>query len=557
MLINRNEASFLPYEGKGIRNIVIKEFGFEKTFVDTTKEINYFGKGFINRLHKNTKEWVIRNNLFIKEKTALNANLVADNERYLRSLDYIHDARIMVSTIANEPDSVDLIVITKDFLSITLQLNDANKNRFKAKVGDANLMGTAQNIQFTTLLEKKRDPHFGYEIRYKLNSMANTFINATIGYSKITHDLYDGALDEQSWHAGIERPLVSQYLHMAGALVLAHHQSYNNYMRPDSLFYKYHYNTFDAWIGYNLGVRKFLRIKTVLNRQFISIRYYRNKFSMIPYQINNGFNFKFNDREAILGQFTFFKQDFYKTNYVFGFGITEDVPYGYNIALTAGWYKQLHMERPYAGVDANLYTVTNKGNVMQYFFRTGAFLNKKKIQDAVVLIGASSFGRVYSYQNVKLRPYLRFSYTRQFNRVGLDPLFIKNIFGLKYIPLDSASGNQRFSLHTEAIFFIKLRLLGFKFAPFASADFAHFTAEHENTSNSGFYSGFGGGIRTRNENVLFGTMELRFMYFPRKSEQHNAFKFTFSTNLRSRYNNSYVKAPDIIQVNSDFDNNIY
>ncbi len=557
VLINKNEASFLPYEGKGIRNIVVREFGFEKTFVDTTREINYFGKDFITHLHKNTKEWVIRNNLFIKERTALNANLVADNERHLRSLDYIHDARILVNTIANEPDSVDLIVITKDFLSITLQLNDANKNRFKTKVGDANLLGTAQNIQFTTLLEKKREPHVGYEMRYRLNSIANTFINATIGYSTINHDLYNGALDEQGWHAGIERPLVSQYLHIAGALVLAHHQSYNNYLRPDSLFYKYDYNTFDAWIGYNLGVRKFLRLKTVLNRQFISIRYYSIKFSKMPYQVNHGFNFRFNDREAILAQFTFFKQDFYKTNYVFGFGITEDVPYGYNVALTAGWYKQLHMERPYAGVDANLYTVTNKSNVMQYFFRTGAFLNKNNIQDAAILIGASSFSRVHTYKNFKLRHYLRFSYTRQFNRVGLEPLFIKNIFGLRYIALDSASGNQRFSLHTETIFFIKLKLLGFKFAPFASADFAHFTPEHKNTSHSGFYPGFGGGIRTRNENILLGTIELRFMYFPRKSEQHSAFKFTFSTNLRSRYNSSYVKAPDIIQVNSDFDNNIY
>lgn len=557
VLIDKNEASFLPFQGKGIRSIVIKEFGFDKTVVDTTKKINYFAKDFVNRLHKNTKEWVIRNNLFIKEKTALNANLVADNERYLRSLDYIHDARILVSPISNEPDSVDLIVITKDFLSITLQLNDANKNRFKAKVGDANLMGTAQNIQFTTLLEKKRAPDIGYDIQYKLNSIANTFINATLGYSKINHDLYDGTLDEQSWHAGIERPLVSQYLHIAGALVFAHHQTYNNYLRPDSLFYNYHYNTFDAWIGYNLGVRKFLLLKTVLNRQFIGIRYFRNKFSKTPYQVNDVFNFRFNDREAILGQFSFFKQAFYKTNYIFGFGITEDVPYGYNIALTAGWYKQLHLERPYGGVDANLYIVTNKGNVMQYFFRTGAFLNKSKIQDAAVLLGASSFSRVYNYKNLKMRHYLRFSYTKQFNRIGLDPLFIKNIFGLKYIAPDSASGNQRLSLHTETIFFIKLKLLGFKFAPFASADFAHFTPEHRNTSNSGFYSGFGGGIRTRNENILFGTIELRFMYFPRKSEQHNAFKFTFSTNLRSRYNSSYVKAPDIIQVNSDFENNIY
>jgi len=557
VLINKNEVSFLPYEGKVIRHILVKEFGFEKIFTDTTKQIRYFGKVFIKHLHKNTREWVIRNNLFIQEKTTLNANLVADNERYLRSLNYIHDARILVNTIADEPDSVDLVVITKDFLSITLQLNDVSKNRFKAKVGDANLAGTAQNIQFTTLFENKRDPHFGYEIQYKNNSIASTFMNATVGFSKISHNLYDGALEENTWHAGIERPLVSQYLHVAGAIMFAHSQTYNHYTKPDSLFYNYHYNTFDTWIGYNLGVRKFLFLKKVLNRHFISIRYFRNKFNQVPYQLGDKFIFRLNNREAVLAQFTFFRQNFYKTNYVFGFGITEDVPNGYNIALTTGWYKQLHLERPYAGIDANLYTVTNRGNVMQYFLRTGTFLNKGKIEDAAILIGISSFSRIFSYKNLKIRRYLRFSYTKQFNRIGLDPLYINNVFGLKYISLDSASGNRRLSLHTEIIFFIKYKILGFKFAPFASGDIAHFIPEHENTSNSGFYPGLGGGIRTRNENILLGTIELRFMYFPRKSQQHDAFKLTIATNLRSRYNNNYVKAPDIIQVNSDFDNNIY
>jgi len=556
VLISKNEVSFLLYEGKGIRHILVKEFGFEKTFTDTAKQINYFGKDFVKHLHKNTREWVIRNNLFIKEKTALNANLVADNERHLRSLNYIHDARIIVNTIWNEPDSIDLVIITKDFLSITFQLDDLSDNKFKTKIGDANLLGTAQNIQLTTLLEKSRDPHFGYKIQYRNNSIANTFINATVGFSTIDHNLYDGNMDEHRWYAGIERPLVSQYLHVAGAIMFAHSETHNNYLKPDSLFYNYQYNTFDAWFGYNLGVRKFLFLKKVLNRHFISIRYFRNKFNQFPYQLADKFNFRLNSREAILAQFTFFRQNFYKTNYVFGFGITEDVPYGYNIALTTGWYKQLHMERPYAGIDANLYAVTIKGNVIQYFLRTGTFLNKGKIQDASVLIGTSSFSRIFNYKNLKMRHYLRFSYTKQFNRLGLEPLGINNVFGLQYISSDSASGNQRLSLHAETIFFLKFKALGFKFAPFATADIALFTPEREKTSHSNFYPGFGGGIRTRNENILLGTIELRFMYFLRKTQQHNAFKLTLVTNLRFRYNSNYVKAPDIIQVNSDFDNNI-
>jgi hypothetical protein len=450
-----------------------------------------------------------------------------------------------------------LIVVTKDFLSITFQLSRATKDRFKAKTGDANILGTAQKVQFTTLLEKNRDPHFGYEVLYKKNSIGSTFINTTIGYSTIKSDLYDGATNEHTWQLAIERPLISQYLHIAGAIKLAHSQTYNNYVKPDSLFYNYHYDTYDAWIGYNLGVHKFLFLKTIQNRQFISIRYFKNMFNRLPYQIKEGFNFRFNDREGILTQFTFFRQNFYKTNYVFGFGITEDVPYGYNIALTTGWYKQLHMKRLYTGVDANWYVITNSGYVRQYFFRTESFLNGGRIQDAAVLIGASTFSRVFSFRNLKIRQYLRFSYTKQFNRIALEPLGINNVFGLQYISFDSASGQQRSSVHTETFFFLKYKILGFKFATFASADIALFTPEHKNADNSGFYFGLGGGIRTRNENILFGTIELRFMYFPRKSLQHNAFKLTIDTNLRFRYNNSYVKEPDIIQVNSDINNNIY
>ena len=557
LLINKNEWPFLPYQGKGIRYILIKEFGFDKTVTDTAKEISYFGKEFIKHLHRITREKTIRNNLFIKEKTALNANVVADNERHLRSLDYIHDARIFVSTIENEPDSIDLIVVTKDFLSITFELNHATSNRFKARMGDANIMGTAQNVQFTTLLENNRDPHFGYAILYKKNSIANTFINATVGYSSINSDLHDGTNDEHTWLVAIERPLVSQYLHFAGALNLTHKQTYNNYVKPDTLFYHYRYDTYDAWLGYNLGVRKFLFLKSILNRQFVSIRYFRNRFNKVPYQVKEGFSFKFNDREAILAQFTFFRQNFYKTNYVFGFGITEDVPYGYNIALTTGWYKQLNIKRFYTGVDANLYDVTDRGYVRQYFFRAGTFLNRSQVQDAAVLTGASIFSRVFSYKNLKIRQYLRFSYTKQFNRMGLEPLGINNVFGLQYISFDSASGDQRFSMHTEMFFFLKYKALGYKFATFATADIALITPKQNNAEKSGFYFGLGGGLRARNENILFGTIELRFMYFPRKSLQHDAFKLTINTNLRFRYNNSYVNAPDIIQLNSDYNNNIY
>jgi hypothetical protein len=552
----RSEEPFIPYQGKIIRNIFINQLGFEKTFTDTTKELDYFGKKFIHHLHTNTQDWVIRNNLFIRENKPLNANLVADNERHLRSLEFIHDARILIQPISIENDSVDVVVVTKDILEIIAELDNLNLDNFKAKIGDVNILGMAQKVSFTALLRKDRSPHFGYEVYYSKNNIANTFINATAGYTTIKQDLADGDENEHSWYLKLEQPLASQYLHFAGAITLAHNESYNNYNAPDSMFYKYHYNVFDIWVGYNLGLKKLLLLNSTQNRKFVSFRYFRNNFLLTPFRVEKQFNFSFNSREAILAQFTFFKQNFYKTNYIFGFGITEDVPYGYNIALTTGWYKQWNLKRPYAGVDANRYLVTKKGDVMQYFLRTGAFINDSKMQDAAILMGTSIFSRLRFMNKTKMRQYIQFSYTRQFNRVSLYPLSIGNIFGLRNYNLDSASGSQRVSLHTETFFFLKYKLLGFKFAPFAAGDIVLLTSEGERAKN-GLYYEIGGGMRTRNESLVFRTIELRFLYFPRQSQQNNTFKITLNSSIRFRYNSNYVKAPDIIQVNSDYENNIY
>lgn len=111
-----SEKPYQRYEGKIIRDITIDQLRFERTFTDTSRRINYFGTRVLNALHKDTHEWVIRENLFIRENGALNGLMVAENERFLRSLDFIQDARIVVKPIRGNKDSVDIAVITKDFL---------------------------------------------------------------------------------------------------------------------------------------------------------------------------------------------------------------------------------------------------------------------------------------------------------------------------------------------------------------------------------------------------------------------------------------------------------
>jgi len=195
----KSETPFLPYAGKGIRHIYVRELGFDVSFADTATHIDYFGTRILNRLHRNTRQWVIRDNLYIKEKTKLNPYIIADNERYLRSLEYIQDARIVVRPVAGEKDSVDIFVFTKDLFSITAEVNDLSTDVFKIKLTEANISGTAQKIQVTTLVQSARNPNFGYNILYAKNNLKNTFLNAAINISTISTDLSGAAKDEHRW----------------------------------------------------------------------------------------------------------------------------------------------------------------------------------------------------------------------------------------------------------------------------------------------------------------------------------------------------------------------
>ncbi|GGA83117.1 hypothetical protein GCM10011511_02680 [Puia dinghuensis] len=558
-LNTKSESPFKPYEGKIIRNIFIRGYGFEQTFTDTSKRLEYFGTKVLNQLHRKTRDWVIRDALFIKENTAVDAYKLADNERLIRSLNFIQDARIVVSYQPDNPDTVDLVVVVKDLFSIGGAIGSLGYPplSIRGNISESNFLGTGQRILGGMNLEQNRSPAFGPQILYSKTFIGHSFTNVTASYTQINGNIYDNTPDETAWFVQLDRPLYAPQAHLAGGLRFGDFQNFNVYNKPDSIFYKYHYNTRDGWIGWNLGSNRFLSNTAVRDRKFIAFRYFKNDFDSVPGKIGNTFNFRFNNREAALTSFTFFRQDFYKTNYVYGFGTTEDLPIGYNIALTSGWYRQLYLDRLYAGIDANGFVITKRGGFAQLFLRSGVFMYRGNGQDGSVLVGASYYSPLFVFPNVKIRQYINFSFTRQIKRMGIDPLTINNVFGLRYFTGDSTFGVQRITLHSETTFWLNYKFLGFKFAPFAFGDLSFLTPENDKLQKSALYHGIGAGIRTRNENLVFNTIELRMVYFPRKTMQNTSFKIFINTGIQFRYNSTYVRQPDVIFLNTDGLNSIY
>lgn len=95
MVINRYIQSIGSLEGKMIHSINVEQRHFG-TDIDrpTIQRKNTF-IDLANQLHDKTNKTSITKNLFIKANEPLNPLLVAYNEKWLRDLTYIQDARIL------------------------------------------------------------------------------------------------------------------------------------------------------------------------------------------------------------------------------------------------------------------------------------------------------------------------------------------------------------------------------------------------------------------------------------------------------------------------------
>ena len=539
----KSEAAFLPYEGKIIRNIIIRHIDFQRTVYDTTKNIKNTITRLGNALHSTSKDWVIRDNLFIRENRPINPYKLADNERHLRDLDFLLEAKFYIIPLRQNPDSVDIVVLTRDVFSLGAS-GYPSTSRSRLRLYDANFLGWGQRLQFNALYQPNRSPNLGYELLYRKNSIAGTFINGTVGYTQLNTGSSYGEEQEKSYYVRLDRALVSPYTRYAGGIELSRNWSENFFNADDSLFRDYRYVINDFWIGYNIGANS----NHDRSRHFVAIRLFDQHFTRVPLRIAERQSLLYSDQTFVLASATFFKRDFYTTRYIYGFGRTEDVPYGHNLSVTAGWARQMGIQRPYVGLEAEKSIATRLGEFYTFAVRAGAFADKG-LEDATILLSGALLSRLIPRGQFLFRQAILVDYTRVFRQRSSLPLDINNEFGLQYFRADSLWGTKRFHIQSETVAFSPWSVLGFRFAPFAFGEMAMIAESDRSIFHDKPFFGFGGGIRTRNENLIFGTIELRLIYYPRTIENISPFNLRITSNLRVKFTAGFVRAPGFVRYN--------
>jgi hypothetical protein len=223
----------------------------------------------------------------------------------------------------------------------------------------------------------------------------------------------------------------------------------------------------------------------------------------------------FADNLLYLFGITHSTRNFQKSNLIYSYGITEDIPSGFLYELVGGFYDGEFLKRYYAHLVFSKGIVTAKQDYFYTSFKIGGYSNKGVYEQGQIEANINYITRLFNAPyGFRFRQFVKLNYIRGINRFEIETLYMNNKYGIRGFNNTEAVGKQRICLKNESVFFQKPTLWGFNVAWYGFADFGLIGNNNESIFNQKFYSGFGAGIRIRNESLVFNTLQIQIGYYP-------------------------------------------
>jgi hypothetical protein len=552
--INKSIKSIASQEGKRINSIHIehKHFG-TFGFSDSSYKQNSLTR-IANSLHNFTKENTIRKNLFFHENEYMNPLVIAYNEKWLRDLSFIQDARIVAFPLINDSNSVDLYVVTKDVFPFGAGLQFKNIDAYDASITVENIndMGNAFTISHNFDINRKDKAGIG--VNYISRNILGSFMDINVGANTLDKNYANNENSAASLYIKGNLPLLNPLSQWTGGFEWSISNNKNEF--PDKWSDSIYQNTLqyrlahiDSWIGYQL-FRKNWNYNNEVNRHFVQFRFLQNDFKSRPENYLAQIDRNYQNISAYLFSYTLFNQKIIRTQYLYGFGRNEDLPTGKSLSITTGHYKRENANLPYAGIQLESYKLLHNEGFRHLLLSGGGSYADKQLIDFKLLASIEQISKLhYLESGYKYRSILNVSFAETLKNKFNDVLLINSIYGIPQLNKERIKGGTRLSANWESIWYNSRSFYGFRQSPFAFANITYIRTVGDPIASGDIYSAIGGGSRIRNENLIFGTVEIKGFYFPRINLQISPWNLSITTNLKFKYNSNLLNKPDFVQVN--------
>jgi hypothetical protein len=510
------DRQFDRHNFKIVRRITIRPFdAFGYNLSDSTRVPRTILEKSGNALHIKTSRARIRQVLLFRPGQPLEPQELAESERLLRQTPEILDARVLVNEATTTRDSVDIVVLTKDVFSITAGLELGTATSGVVTFGDQNFMGLGHQIENS------------YRYGRVFDNVANVQTWAYEGSytAPFRHFLYAQARyrNEFNYRSGgvsLKRDFYSPSTRYAGAISLdSYSQNVALQAPPEGqnyVFYPLRNTVQDAWVGRALRLRSYDLGYENPGRLIVAARLYRTQYSVVPTP-------DYRDGTLLLGTVGYSVRRYYKDKYLFGFGRTEDVPTGTLLSFTAGYDINRIVPRRYFDVRLAAASFSTHSGYLYAAVDYGAYqlLDQSRAwEQGLLSTELTSFTKLYHLGNWQYRHFLSSRGTIGINRRPGEFLQggIANERGLRgFSPSAPIIATSRFVVNYETTMFTPVSLLGFRLAGLAFADAVWVSDKPRGGSPfSGTpYTGFGLGLRFRNEFTALRTFQILIGYYPR------------------------------------------
>lgn len=517
------------HKGKKIHQIkIIKVDVFGQGINDTLYLKAKKGNSFLNSTHIKTKDKVILNNLLIESGDEFVPSIIMDNERILRALPFIDDARIVVIPVSE--NEVDILVITKDVYSLGAALDFDRLNSGSIRLYDLNLFGIGHRIQANILFDFNEEANWGYGGSYSSENLFGTFIKTKLSYLN--------AFETETFYFSAQHTFITPEIKYSYGLkqqVSYTQAEFDTAVSPYPLRYYYQ----DYWLGRSFQISK------NRNRILLSGRYISNKIYERP-EIQDSEYHQLQTYSLYLASLAYSKENYYRMNLIYNYGRTEDIPHGTLWNLTAGYESNEFFESFYSSLEVSHGNILPHKGYLYFKLGFGGFYNERVFDRGIIQVQANYFSRLMKLNRFQIRQFINFDYTNGIRRFDDEFIGIGGPDGIRGLRSDSLTGTQRLVLNFETVAFSPYYLYGFRFTFYTFVDLGFIGASTDAILNREMYSGFGIGVRIRNENLAFRTFQIRLGYYPILPATYTARFIEFSGETYYRPKNFTTNRPSII-----------
>ncbi len=536
-----SSEEFNAYEGKTISKITIYKLNFldQVNWKDVDRgEDDYVLDGINSEKRISTKDGVIAKSLLFKEGNKVDPVELADNERLLRELPYFQDARILVTEMFGDTSSVAVHVITQDIWPFAFNVHLKSVKENVISIYDNNIFGYGQGIESDFIINYDQLPSIGLKASWVGRNLFGSFIDSRLIYFDAFSESYTTAL--------LSKSFVSNRTKYAGGIKFSNRSILQSLDKPDTIVkdQRLRSNELDVWLGRSFRLRK-EKYKLTSNPKIVIANRFNRVFFYARPKTSSESNIELHDKVQYLASIAFTQQNYYKSKLLYGFGSTEDIPVGTLIQFIGGYEKDEFFGRTIGQLNVSGGRLSKRFGYLYGDVGIGGFYNEG-IEQGIFkskIVHASS---LHSYGRYKIRQFSGIRFTKGFRRFEDEKIEFtsKNIRGFSSQDL---YGLQKLSLNLETVFFSPHYLYDFRFVFYAFADVGFIGRNSKNIFKNQLYSGIGLGIRSRNDNLAFNTLSVRFSFYPVSPVDANLQNFVISGEQLLRANNFNVRKPELLK----------